>query len=159
MTEHRDDEWDRNAERLTREAGLGDGRINPKATSVDNLFLESDTSAAWNALNEIGRTYDWLEGDGSGDLAQAIQSIAAQFDEKLKAQQNLKSISNQLDGVTVSAGVYWRYDPPPLSTKIFLLNEGGVAITPGVWVEGAGLIAWHPLFKRNKAEEARLGIK
>ncbi|QRE00495.1 hypothetical protein [Burkholderia phage BCSR129] len=31
--------WDEQAERLTREAGLGTGGINPNATSVDNLFL------------------------------------------------------------------------------------------------------------------------
>jgi hypothetical protein len=37
-----DDEWDRNAERLTREMGIGGGKINPNATSIDDLFMDED---------------------------------------------------------------------------------------------------------------------
>jgi hypothetical protein len=37
-----DDAWDRNAERLTSEAGLGGGSINPNATSIEDIFLEGE---------------------------------------------------------------------------------------------------------------------
>lgn len=40
-----DDAWDKNAERLTADAGLGGGRINPNATSMDDIFLD-DTQPA-----------------------------------------------------------------------------------------------------------------
>ena len=44
---HADDDqaWDREAERLTREMGLGSGKINPNATSVMDLFVDDDEAA------------------------------------------------------------------------------------------------------------------
>lgn len=53
---------------------------------------------------------------------------------------------------TVSTDVYWRYDPAPKNTKIFILNPGGVAII-GEWDAKAGYLGWHPLFKRDMEKE------
>lgn len=63
--------------------------------------------------------------------------------------------SGVVSGVTVSADIYWRYDKPPLGTKIFILTEGGIAII-GNWVAGAGFKAWFPLPRRDKELEERL---
>lgn len=59
----------------------------------------------------------------------------------------------------VSNDLYWRYDSAPRGVKLFLLSVGGVAIAPGPWRDGAGFIGWHELFKRDKAQEERLGIR
>lgn len=43
----RDDQtWDENAERLTREAGIGGGKVNPNATSMDDVFLPTAPPAS-----------------------------------------------------------------------------------------------------------------
>jgi hypothetical protein len=41
-----DQAWDENAERLTREAGIGGGRVNPSAASMDDVFLPAPASPA-----------------------------------------------------------------------------------------------------------------
>jgi len=48
-----DQAFDRNAERLTREAGLGGGSINPNATSVLDLFVD-DKPAAAQSVSDAG---------------------------------------------------------------------------------------------------------
>lgn len=55
---------------------------------------------------------------------------------------------------------FWRYtEPAPRSTKILILNAGGVAII-GDWVDSVGHLAWSPLPKRNhKLEQALKDIK
>lgn len=56
--------------------------------------------------------------------------------------------------------VYWRYEVPKATdSKVLLLTVGGVAVT-GNWTGKFGqyFIAWAPLPKRDKAQEARLGI-
>lgn len=58
----------------------------------------------------------------------------------------------------VSPDTYWRYDRPPRGVKVFLLNEGGVAVAPGPWVDGQGLIGWLPLPRRNKDIEKEQGL-
>ena len=75
----------------------------------------------------------------------------------------LKSISIQNAGepsisYTVAPDIYWRYDQAPHGSKVFLLTKGGVAVD-GQWRVDGGFIAWHPLFKRDKELEAKLGIK
>lgn len=57
----------------------------------------------------------------------------------------------------VSTNVMWRYDTPPENVKVFLLTIGGIAVE-GIWSKGGGFIAWHPLFKRDKEIESRLGF-
>lgn len=59
----------------------------------------------------------------------------------------------------VSNDLYWRYDSAPRGVKLFLLSVGGVAVAPGPWRDGAGFIGWRELFKRDKAQEERLGIR
>ena len=58
--------------------------------------------------------------------------------------------------ITVDQERYWRYENPPRGSKVFLLTRGGVATT-GLWMDGA-FIAWHPLFKRDRDAEKRLGL-
>lgn len=75
--------------------------------------------------------------------------------------EKLKSMTMRESGAisyAVSDDVYWRYDPAPMGTKVFLMNRGGVAIAPGFWVEGGAVIAWHPLFKRDHQREKELGL-
>lgn len=59
----------------------------------------------------------------------------------------------------VSNDLYWRYDAAPRGVKLFLLSVGGVAVSPGPWRDGAGFIGWRELFKRDKEQEERLGIR
>ncbi len=52
-----DQEWDRNAERLTKEAfGLGGG-INPNATSIDDLFLDDEPEPPNPALAKAAESH------------------------------------------------------------------------------------------------------
>lgn len=67
-------------------------------------------------------------------------------------------VINASDSYAVSSEVYWRYDTAPRGVKLFLLTIGGVAIT-GDWRDNSGFIAWHPLPKRNKELEERLGLR
>lgn len=56
--------------------------------------------------------------------------------------------------------VYWRYEiPKRTDSKVFLLTKGGIAVT-GQWYGALGeaFIAWAPMPKRDKAQEARLGF-
>ena len=51
----------------------------------------------------------------------------------------------------------WQYPeagdpPPPLGTKLWLLNDGGAATT-GPWTTGSNFIAYAPMLKRNKEKE------
>ena len=83
-----------------------------------------------------------------------LRAVAEISTPAVKAEPTLRASD---DGAyAVSQDVYWRYDLAPRSTKIFLLNAGGVAIAPGPWSDGC--IAWHPLFKRDKDEELKRGI-
>ena len=52
----------------------------------------------------------------------------------------------------------WIYSPPPnVNKKVWLLNTGKVGIQ-GKWGTGEGVIAWHPMPKRNKQLEEELGL-
>jgi hypothetical protein len=52
----------------------------------------------------------------------------------------------------------WRYGPPPdASAKVLLLTTGRIVIV-GKWGDGLGVIAWHPLPKRDKKLEEELGL-
>lgn len=56
--------------------------------------------------------------------------------------------------------VYWRYEiPGRTDAKVLLLTKGGIAVT-GNWYGGLGesFMAWAPLPKRDKEQEARLGL-
>lgn len=56
--------------------------------------------------------------------------------------------------------VFWRYGVPPRTdAKVLLLTVGRTAVI-GNWTGGYGdaFIAWAPLPKRDKTEEARLGL-
>lgn len=56
--------------------------------------------------------------------------------------------------------VYWRYEVPPRTdSKVFLLTKGRVAVV-GNWygAYGESFIAWSPMLKRDKEQEARLGL-
>lgn len=61
MTEWPDDDqgFDREAERITRAAGLGDGQFNPNATSILDLFTDGDTSnsAEFDGIGD-GKRYE-----------------------------------------------------------------------------------------------------
>lgn len=63
--------------------------------------------------------------------------------------------------ITAPAGeVYWRYEvPTSTDAKVFLLTVGRVAVV-GNWqgAYGQSFIAWAPLPKRDKEQEARLGL-
>lgn len=93
----------------------------------------------------------------SSEWPERCQEIVRRARAALTAPPAEPTLRASEDGAyAVSQDVHWRYDLAPRSTKIFLLNAGGVAIAPGPW--SAGCIAWHPLFKRDKDEEARRGI-
>jgi hypothetical protein len=66
-----DDAWDRNAERLTAEAGLGGGRINQNATSIDDLFTDDAQPAAQPLLEALREARRWI---GDGDLSDGMHS-------------------------------------------------------------------------------------
>lgn len=56
--------------------------------------------------------------------------------------------------------VYWRYEvPKSTDAKVLLLTIGRVAVT-GNWYGpyGQNFIAWAPLPRRDKEQEARLGL-
>lgn len=56
--------------------------------------------------------------------------------------------------------VFWRYEvPASTDSKVLLLTAGRVAVT-GNWYGpyGRHFIAWAPLPKRDKEQEARLGL-
>lgn len=63
--------------------------------------------------------------------------------------------------ISAPAGdVYWRYEVPACTdAKVLLLTVGRVAVA-GQWhgPYGHSFIAWAPLPKRDKEQEARLGL-
>lgn len=71
-------------------------------------------------------------------------------------------MSNQRDYVAAPPGeVYWRYSVPKRTdAKMLLLTKGGVSVL-AEWRGALGefYLAWSPMPKRNKAEEARLNIR
>jgi hypothetical protein len=83
----------------------------------------------------------------SNDDKDFLGEAAAHYNEPLGSLDALNSMTNR-EGLAVSPDIFWRYDPPPRSTKIFLLNTGGVAIAPGHYMPNS-ILGWHPLFKRN----------
>lgn len=98
---------------------------------------------------------------GQGAVQEEWRGVRQQL---LDLVQKVKSISegdikaSPEGSYAVSSDVYWRYDPAPRGVKVYLLTKGGVAIAPGQWRDGMGLIAWHPVFKRDKAKEVELGL-
>ena len=60
--------------------------------------------------------------------------------------------------VLVSNEASWRYGAPPdVNAKVLLLTEGRIA-TLGKWGDGASVIAWSPLPKRDKELEEQLKL-
>lgn len=58
----------------------------------------------------------------------------------------------------ITNDVRFIYSPPPnVNKKVILLTTGKVAII-GPWKDGVGVIAWHPLPKRDKQFEKDKGI-
>lgn len=56
--------------------------------------------------------------------------------------------------------VYWRYEvPPSTDAKVFLLTVGRVAVV-GQWYGALGeaFVAWAPMPRRDKEQEAQLGL-
>jgi hypothetical protein len=69
-------------------------------------------------------------------------------------------MSDQTYIAAPAAELGWRYEVPKRTdAKVLLLTIGRIA-TIGNWSGpyGRDFIAWAPLPKRNKAEEARLGL-
>lgn len=56
--------------------------------------------------------------------------------------------------------IYWRYEVAPhTDAKVWLLTVGRIAVS-GQWTGAYGqqFIAWSPMPRRDKKEEARLGL-
>jgi hypothetical protein len=87
----------------------------------------------------------------SNDDKDFLGAAADHYDDALVSRRDLSLMTNR-EGITVSPDIYWRYDAPPRSTKMFLLNTGGVAISPGHYIPGT-ILGWHPLFKRDINKE------
>lgn len=68
-------------------------------------------------------------------------------------------MTNAKGYITAERGdIYWRYEvPPDRGAKVQLLTVGGVAVY-GQWYGklGENFLAWAPLPKRDKAQEALL---
>lgn len=68
---------------------------------------------------------------------------------------------NAATHITADAGdIYWRYERPhSTDAKVFLLTVGRVAVV-GQWYGALGeaFIAWAPMPRRDKEQEARLGL-
>ena len=111
----------------------------------------------------------WDENDPEGTLRRLLQwesqialdpavspAARALVDQgRASVATGVTTRDNGTSAYAVTNDVYWRYTPPPIGTKLFLLNPGGVAIT-GQWVNNTGLLGWHPLFKRDKSLEGKL---
>lgn len=69
-----DDQWDRQAEQLTREMGLGGGKINMNATSVLDILVDDDAADA-----------------GAGLTEDRIDFIARQYFAESAAQEHAKN--------------------------------------------------------------------
>lgn len=62
------------------------------------------------------------------------------------------------EAAITSGEMLFNYGPPPdVNKKVILLTTGRVALV-GRWGDGAGVIAWYPLPKRNKKLEEDLGL-
>lgn len=60
--------------------------------------------------------------------------------------------------VITTPDIVWIYEPPPnVNKKVWLLSTGKVGFH-GKWGDGLGVIAWHPLPKRNKQLEKDRGL-
>lgn len=118
---------------------------------------ESDPQKAINDLlnMEVSVALDPQVSRDASALVEAGRTLAL---------AGLKSSSIREDSgtrVAVSPALFWKYpqvEPPRYGVKYFLLGEGGVAITPGEFRRNDGIIAYHPLFKRDHVLEQRLGI-
>jgi len=69
-------------------------------------------------------------------------------------------MSNETHIAAPAGEVYWRYEVPKSSdAKVLLLTVGRVAVV-GNWYGpiGKAFIAWAPLPKRDKEQEARMGL-
>lgn len=88
-----------------------------------------------------------------------MPSVAALLKPISKETNRSMKISSHDSGapVCVSGLVEWMYSLPPKGVVIHLLTEGGASVK-GVWRGERGYIAWHPMLKRNKEIERRLGI-
>lgn len=68
---------------------------------------------------------------------------------------------NSKTHITAETGeIYWRYEVPhSTDAKVLLLTVGRIAVT-GQWYGpyGQNFIAWAPLPRRDKEQEARLGL-
>lgn len=139
-------------------------RIPDNCGNPPNVWRAAVTEAC--VINGI----DWDDNDPAKSLARLIQlEICEALDpaisreaanliqrgrDEAREELNLSSIH---DGRAVG-NIKWRYDPPPKRTKIFLLNKGGVAITPGPWPADGSCIAWQLLFDRDKELEESRGL-
>lgn len=100
-----DQEWDRNAERLTQEAfGLGGG-INPNATSVDDLFLDDDPEPPNPALVKAAESHARL-------IQQAAQPVAWQ--PMRTAPKDGTAVLVLLEGSNIPYAVRWEEGSGPL---------------------------------------------
>lgn len=69
-------------------------------------------------------------------------------------------MTNQTHIAAPAGEVYWRYEVPRATdAKVLLLTVGRVAVT-GQWAGALGeyFVAWAPLPRRDKEQEARLGL-
>jgi hypothetical protein len=65
---------------------------------------------------------------------------------------------NRNENTITSSDAFFIYSPPPdTGAKVILLTAGMVCII-GPWRDGSGVIAWHPLIKRDKEQEEKLGL-
>lgn len=60
-----------------------------------------------------------------------------------------------MNPITTASCKYIYSEPPDKQAKVILLTKDGIA-TLGPWKDGLGVIAWHPLPKRDKSLEDRL---
>lgn len=54
-----DQAWDRQAEAIVRAAGLGNGRLNPDATHIADLFID-DEPASQAEINLLDQPIGWF---------------------------------------------------------------------------------------------------
>lgn len=59
---------------------------------------------------------------------------------------------DNIEPITSSETLFLYGPPPDVNKKVILLTTGRVAII-GPWGTGVGVIAWHPLPKRDKQFE------
>lgn len=77
INEALDQEWDQQAEAMTKAMGLGGGQTNPNATSVIDLFVEDEDTTITDLQTEIARLNAIINTPQSNDFLRAV-SIEAE---------------------------------------------------------------------------------